>query len=125
MQDLLAQFFASPLLLQTVTVYLCRDFTLSRDIIAEQQMSFVYYYLFSPVLHPPIVKVRKIFKKWRINEPITYSESASLWWKYFDAEKVRYTEVLVSSEIPEVLFVKLTIQSFTEIIIFLTGSCWS
>ena len=70
-------------------------------------------------------KSQKNIKKWRINEPITYSESASLWWKYFDAEKVRYTEVLVSSEIPEVLFVKLTIQSFTEIIIFLTGSCWS
>ena len=66
----------------------------------------------------------KNIKKWRINEPITYSESASLWWKYFDAEKVRYTEVLVSSEISEVLFVKLTIQSFTEVIIFLTGSCW-
>jgi len=67
---------------------------------------FCITYSFSLVLHPPTVKVKKNIKELRINEPFTCSESASLWWKYFDAEKVRYTEVLVSSE---VLFVKLTI----------------
>ena len=65
-------FFSSPLLSQTVTVNLCIGFILGRDIVTvkeklrcnectpEQQMSFVFTHPFSLVLHPIIVKVRKI-----------------------------------------------------------------